>query len=126
MKPAKARPKTVSEYIDASPMPLRKKLREMRACIRRAAPDAEEGLKWSMPAFSQGRILVMFGGFKGHLGFYPTAAAVKAFSKELSRFRTARGSIQFPWEKPLPVALIRRIVGFRLKQNRKKEGNWRS
>lgn len=98
----------------------------MRACIRSVAPDAEEGLKWSMPAFSEGRILVMFGGFKNHVGFYPTAAAVKAFSKELSSFHTARGSIQFPLEKPLPVALIRRIVDFRLKENRKKEGNWRS
>jgi uncharacterized protein YdhG (YjbR/CyaY superfamily) len=91
-----ARPTTVTEYINAAPREARKPLREMRACVRRAAPGATESLKWGMPAFSYHRILVTYAAFKHHIGFYPTPSAVKAFSKELARYATARGSIQFP------------------------------
>lgn len=71
----KARPKDISEYIEAAPNPARKKLREMRGCIRKAAPDATEGLKWGMPAFSYNRILVTFAAHTHHIGFYPTPSA---------------------------------------------------
>jgi uncharacterized protein YdhG (YjbR/CyaY superfamily) len=66
-----------------------------------------------MPAFSDGRILVMFAGFKHHIGFYPTPSAVNAFAKDISGFKTAKGSIQFLLEKPLPLTLIRKITAFR-------------
>ena len=126
MSPKKARPKNISEYIDAAPKEAQKKLREMRACIRAAAPGAEESLKWGMPAFSYGRILVTFAAHKRHIGFYPTPSAVKAFAKELSKFATAKGSIQFSLDKPLPLPLIRKITAFRVQESIGKDKKWRT
>jgi uncharacterized protein YdhG (YjbR/CyaY superfamily) len=123
---AKTRPKTIDEYIQAAPREAQKKLREMRACIRAAAPGAKEGLKWGMPAFSYRRILVTFAGFKKHIGFYPTPSAVTAFAKELSKFSTAKGSIQFPLEKPLPLSLVRKIATFRVKESVEQDKKWRT
>jgi uncharacterized protein YdhG (YjbR/CyaY superfamily) len=122
----KTRPKTIDEYIRASPKEVQKKLREMRSCIRAAAPGAKEGLKWGMPAFSYRRILVTFAAFKNHIGFYPTSSAVTSFTKDLSKFSTARGTIQFPLEKPLPLSLVRRITAFRVKQSVKQDKKWRT
>jgi uncharacterized protein YdhG (YjbR/CyaY superfamily) len=126
MTPKKARPKTISEYIDAAPKGAQKKLREMRACIRKAAPGATESLKWGMPAFSYRRILVTFAAHKTHIGFYPTPSAVKAFAKELSKFATAKGSIQFPLEEPLPLPLIRKITAFRVRESLEQDKKWRT
>jgi uncharacterized protein YdhG (YjbR/CyaY superfamily) len=123
---AKTRPKTIDEYIQAAPKEAQKKLREMHACIRAAAPGAKEGLKWGMPAFSYRRILVTFAGFKKHIGFYPTPSAVTAFAKELSKFSTAKGSIQFPLEKPLPLSLVRKITAFRVKESVEQDKKWRT
>src|SRR5260370_35227576 len=117
MTPPKAPPKSISEYINAAPKEAQKKLREMRACIRTSAPRAKESLKWGMPAFSCQRILVTFAAHKNHIGFYPTPSAVAAFAKDLTKFVTARGSIQFPLEKPLPLPLIRKITAFRVQQS---------
>ena len=122
----KATPKTITEYIKAAPKEAREKLREMRACIREAAPGAKESLKWGMPAFSYRRILVTFAVFKHHIGFYPTPSAVKAFAKNLARFKTAKGSIQFPLEKPLPLPLIRKITAFRVRESNEEDRKWRS
>ena len=122
----KTRPKTIDEYIRASPREVQTKLREMRACIRAAAPRAKEGLKWGMPAFSYRRILVTFAAFKNHIGFYPTSSAVTAFAKELSKFSTARGTIQFPLEKPLPLSLVRKITAFRVKESVEQDKKWRT
>ena len=126
MTPVKARPKSITQYIDAAPKEAQKKLREMRACIRAAAPGAKESLKWGMPAFSYRRILVVFAGFKNHIGFYPTPSAVKAFTKELAKFETAKGSIQFPLEKPLPLGLIRKITKFRVRESMEEDRKWRT
>ena len=126
MAPKKARPKTTTEYINAAPKDAQKKLREMRACIRKAAPGAEEGMKWGMPAFSYQRILVIFGAFKHHIGFYPTASAMIAFADDLSKFATAKGSVQFPLEKPLPLLLIRKITALRVRESIEKDGKWRT
>jgi len=120
------RPASITEYIDAAPKEARKKLREMRACIRASAPGAKESLKWGMPAFSYERILVTFAAHKNHIGFYPTPSAVKAFVKDLSKFATAKGSIQFPLEKPLPLPLIRRITEFRVRESNEKDRKWRT
>jgi uncharacterized protein YdhG (YjbR/CyaY superfamily) len=122
----KTRPKTIDEYIQAAPREAQRKLREMRACIRAAAPRAKEGLKWGMPAFSYRRILVTFAGFRKHIGFYPTPSAVTAFAKELSKFSTAKGSIQFPLEKPLPLSLVRKITAFRVKESVEQDKKWRT
>jgi uncharacterized protein YdhG (YjbR/CyaY superfamily) len=122
----KARPKSISEYIDAAPQEAQKKLREMHACIRKSAPGATESLKWGMPAFSYRRILVTFAAHKTHIGFYPTPSAVSAFAKELSKFVTAKGSIQFPLENPLPLPLIRKITTFRLRESIEKDEKWKT
>lgn len=126
MTAGKARPISVSEYIEAAPKEAQKKLREMWACIRKAAPDATEGLKWGMPAFSYQRILVTFAAHRNHIGFYPTPSAVKAFAKELAKFKTASGSVQFPLEKPLPMALIRKITAFRVQESVEQDRKWRT
>ena len=126
MASKKASPNSVSEYINAAPKGAQKKLREMRACIRKAAPGAEESLKWGMPAFSYRRILVTFAAFKNHIGFYPTPSAVKAFTDDLRRFTTAKASIQFPLEKQLPLSLIRKITAFRVRESIERDGKWRA
>ncbi len=125
MTSKKARPESITEYINAAPKESRKKLREMRACIRASAPRAKESLKWGMPAFSYWRILVTFAAFKHHIGFYPTPSAVKAFANDLSKFVTAKGSIQFPLEKPLPLPLIRKITAFRARESIEEDGKWK-
>jgi uncharacterized protein YdhG (YjbR/CyaY superfamily) len=126
MNSQKVRPKNITEYINAAPKGAQKKLREIRACIRKAAPGAEEGMKWEMPAFSYRRILVMFAAHQHHIGFYPTPSAVKAFADDLSKYDTARGSIQFPLEKPLPLPLIHKITAFRVQESVEKDGKWRT
>ena len=126
MKSPKTRPKTLNEYIQAAPPEARMKLREMRAAIRSAAPGATEELKWSMPAFSHQRILVMFAAFKHHLGFYPTPSAIKAFAKELAGYKFAKGSVQFPLDQPLPLRLIKKITAFRVRESNETDGKWRS
>ncbi len=122
----KTRPKDIGEYIKAAPKEAQKKLREMRECIRRTAPDATESLKWGMPAFSYQRILVTFAAFKNHIGFYPTPSAVKAFAKDLEKFATSTSSIQFPLDKPLPLPLIRKITAFRANESRQLDAKWRT
>jgi uncharacterized protein YdhG (YjbR/CyaY superfamily) len=122
----KARPKSITEYIDAAPKEAQKKLREMHACIRKSAPGAVESLKWGMPAFSYRRILVTFAAHKTHIGFYPTPSAVSAFAKELSKSVTAKGSIQFPLDKPLPLPLIRKITAFRVRESIEKDEKWKT
>ena len=126
MPAKKARPTSIAEYINAAPKEARKKLREMHACIRAAAPGAEESLKWGMPAFSYRRILVTFAAFQHHIGFYPTPSAVRAFAKDLAKFATAKGSIQFPLEKALPLPLIRKITAFRVRESIEQDRKWRT
>jgi uncharacterized protein YdhG (YjbR/CyaY superfamily) len=126
MMSKKARPKNITEYIEAAPKEAQKKLREMHACIRKAAPGATEGLKWGMPALSYQRILVTFAAFKNHIGFYPTPSAVSAFENDLEKFVTAKGSIQFPLEKPLPLPLIRKITAFRVRESIEQDKKWKT
>jgi len=123
---APAKPKTVPEYIAAAPKEARAKLREMRRIVRAAAPGAVEELKWSSPAYSYRRILVMFAAFKNHLGFFPTPSAIRAFKKELAKYKTSTATIQFPYDRPLPAALVRRITAFRVKESVEKDGKWRT
>jgi len=126
MAPSKApaKPRTVVEYIAAA-KESRPRLRELRQAIRAAAPGAKEELKWNMPAYSYHRILVMFAGFKHHVSLFPTASALRAFKKELGPRLTSTGTVQFPLDKPIPLALIRRITKFRVKESLEKDGKWR-
>ena len=126
MKAKKARPKTVDEFIVAAPKEAQSKLRQMRAAISACAPGAVEGLKYGLPAFSYKRILVVYAAHTEHIGFYPTPSAVSAFKKELSKYKTAKGSIQFPLEKPLPLPLIRKITQFRVRESLEKDGKWKT
>jgi len=126
MTPKKARPKSITEYINAAPKEAQKKLRQMRACIRTSAPGAKESLKWGMPAFSYRRILVTFAAFKHHIGFYPTPSAVRAFANDLSKYAKASASIKFPLEKPLPLPLIRKITAFRVRESIEKDRKWKT
>lgn len=121
-----SKPTTISEYIKSAPKEAQPKLREIYTCIKSTVPDAIESLKWGMPAFSYKRILVTFAGFKHHIGLYPTPSAVKKFEKNLTKYKTAKGSIQFPLEKPLPILLIKKIVRFRIKECRDEDKKWRA
>jgi uncharacterized protein YdhG (YjbR/CyaY superfamily) len=120
------KPTTIEEYIYAAPPDVQERLWALHECIRKAAPAAEEGLKWRMPAYSYQKILVSFAAFKNHTGFYPMPSAIKAFAKELSKYKTAEGSIQFPHNQPLPLPLVTRIVKFRVKESREGTIKWRS
>jgi len=122
----KVKPGTIEEYIEAAPAEAQQKLRQMHQCIRAAATGAKEGIKWSMPAYSYRRILVAFAVFKNHIGFYPTPSAVKAFAKSLSKYATAKGSIQFPLDQALPLSLISKITKFRVKESLEGDAKWKS
>jgi uncharacterized protein YdhG (YjbR/CyaY superfamily) len=110
-------PATIDEYIAAYPPDVRKKLIDMRVTIRKAAPDAEEKISYRMPAFTLKGMLVYFAAHTNHLGFYPFTSAMKEFRNELSAFRTSKGGIQFPYQDPLPLNLIQKIIEFRVKEN---------
>jgi len=126
MIPGKGKPKTIEEYIEAAPEEVRDKLLQLHDCIRKAAPGAAEGLKWNMPAYSYEKIVVTFAVFKKHIGFYPMPSAIKTFAKDLSNYKTAEGSVQFPLDKKLPLPLISKIVKFRVKESLEGSIRWRS
>jgi uncharacterized protein YdhG (YjbR/CyaY superfamily) len=110
-------PNDIDEYIANFPVHIQLKLEEIRATIRNAAPEAEEKISYQMPAFTLKGNLVYFAAHTNHIGFYPHASGVNAFTKELVSFKSAKGSVQFPIDKPLPLDLIAKIVTFRLKEN---------
>lgn len=112
---------SVDEYIGAFPHDVAELLQKIRATIRKAAPEAEETICYRMPTFTLNGPLVHFAACKNHLGFYPTPSGINRFRRELSAYRTTKGAVQFPLDKPLPLSLIRRIVQFRVKENREKE-----
>ncbi len=116
--------KTVEEYIKQTHEGARPLLQELRECLKKAAPDADEGLKWGMPSFSDGRILFTYAAFQRHVGFYPTPSAMKQFDKELANFKTGKGSVQFPLDEPLPKQLIIKIAKFRVKELKEKDAKW--
>jgi uncharacterized protein YdhG (YjbR/CyaY superfamily) len=109
------------EYVAGAPERARDALQLVRGAIRAAAPDARETISYDMPAFALGdTTIVWFGAFKAHVGFYPGAAAIREFANELSGYTTAKGSVRFPLEQPMPVELIQRMVRFRVSAIRPK------
>lgn len=108
--------KDVDGYIAGFPLSVRELLETMRAIIRKAAPKAEEVISYQMPAYKQDGILVYFAGYKQHIGFYPTSAPMEVFKEDLAKYKTSKGAVQFPLDKPLPKALITRMVKFRVEE----------
>ena len=117
MKTDQPVPKTIDEYIAGFPREVQEMLERIRKTIRAAAPDAEETISYQMPTFTLKGNLVHFAAFKRHIGFYPTPTGITKFKKELSVYEGAKGSVRFPLDKPIPFALISRIVKFRVKEN---------
>lgn len=117
MMAEKTEPKTIDEYIAAFPDDVQEILQRVRATIRKAAPDAEETIKYRMPTFTLNGNLVHFAAYKNHIGFYPIPTGIDEFRDELSGYKMGKGSIQFPLDEPIPYDLIGRIVTFRVKEN---------
>lgn len=111
---------TTDEYIAQFPPDVREKLQQMRAVIKEAAPDAVEKISYQMPTLYLNGNLVHFAAYARHIGFYPAPSGIEAFKEELSQFKGAKGSVQFPLDQPLPMDLISRIVRFRVTENMKK------
>ncbi|MBL8154511.1 MAG: DUF1801 domain-containing protein [Anaerolineae bacterium] len=109
--------KTIDEYIATFPQDIQVILQELRATIRAAAPDASEKISYQMPTFYLEGNLVHFAAYRNHIGFYPAPRGIEAFREELSRYKGAKGSVQFPLGEPLPLDLIARIVAFRVQDN---------
>lgn len=109
--------KDIDTYINGFPKEIQKILKQIRKTIKQAAPEAKETIKYGMPTFILNGNLVFFAAFKNHIGFYPVPSGIEAFKKELSVYKTGKGSIQFPLDKPMPLDLISKIVNFRVKEN---------
>ena len=120
----KEKPTTVDEYVEAAPKEARAKLRELRAVLKKVAPSASEKLKWGSPVFEEGRILFSYSAYKSYLNFSPTGPAMEPFKEELATFKTGKDTIQFPYDKPLPKGLIRKIATFRAKQVKENDARW--
>ena len=108
---------SIDEYIATFPVETQKILKKIRATIKTAAPEAEEKISYQMPTFDLKGNLVHFAAFKNHIGFYPTPSGIEKFKKELAVYEGAKGSVQFPLDKPIPYDLISKIVKFRVKEN---------
>lgn len=120
MKPGQEGPQNIDEYIAGFPEDVQELLEKVRKTIREAAPDAEEAIKYQMPTFVLNGNLVHFAAFKNHIGFYPAPRGIEEFKEELSAYKGAKGSVQFPYGEPIPYELIGRIVKFRVSDNLEK------
>jgi len=117
MKSPASTPTTVGEYITAFPPAVRRRLSAMRATIRRHAPKAEERISYRIPTYFLDGNLVHFAAFARHIGLYPGPSGIAAFKDALARYKSAKGSVQFPHDEPLPLALIADIVKFRVAES---------
>jgi uncharacterized protein YdhG (YjbR/CyaY superfamily) len=110
-------PKDIDEYIAGFAPDVQAILAKMRATIRKAAPDAEEAMRYGIPTYRLNGNLVHFAGFKKHIGFYPTPSGIEKFKRELALYESSKGAVQFPLDKRIPYGLVSRIVKFRVKEN---------
>ncbi len=108
---------SIDEYIESFEPEIQKLLNQMRETISKAAPDAEETINYGIPTFKLNGNLVHFAAAKSHIGFYPAPSAIAHFSEEIANYKSAKGSVQFPYSKPLPLELITKIVHFRVQEN---------
>jgi uncharacterized protein YdhG (YjbR/CyaY superfamily) len=110
-------PKNVDEYLAGVPQPARSTLNKIRVAIRSAVPsEATETISYGIPAFKHKGVLVWFAAFSNHCSFFPTASVIEAFKNELKGFSTSKGTIHFPTDKPLPAALVKKMVKLRVVQ----------
>jgi uncharacterized protein YdhG (YjbR/CyaY superfamily) len=117
MKTSKRQAKTIDEYIALFPKNIQDILEKLRRAIKKSAPKAEETINYGIPTFKLYGNLVHFAAFKNHIGFYPTSSGIAAFKKDLSPYKHARGSVQFPIDKAIPFDIVRRMVKFRVEEN---------
>ena len=117
MKTDQTAPRNIDEYIAGFPRDVQEILEQMRLTIREAAPDAEETISYRMPTFTLKGNLVHFAAHKKHIGLYPTPSGIEKFENELSGYRSSKGAVQFPLDKPIPFDLMSEIVKFRVKEN---------
>ena len=115
---------TVAEYIAKAPKEGRAKLREMRVLLKKAAPGASEAVKWGAPTFAYKRILFAYAAYTSHIGFMPTPTVLKAFAKDLKKYKTGKGSVRFPYDAPLPKSLITKMAKLRVKHSKEKDVRW--
>ncbi len=108
---------TIDAYIATFPASTQALLQQMRATITKAAPKAEEAISYGMPTFKLQGNLVHFAGYKNHIGFYPAPSGIVNFTEDLKKYQTSKGAIQFPIDEKLPLALVTKIVKFRVKEN---------
>ena len=120
MKSHPAPPKTIDAYIAGFPDEVRGILQRIRDIVKDTAPDAEEAIKYQIPTFVLGQNLVHFAAFEKHIGFYPTPSGIEQFKDALTGYHSAKGSVQFSLDSPIPYDLIKKIVKFRVKENRDK------
>jgi uncharacterized protein YdhG (YjbR/CyaY superfamily) len=112
--------KTVDEYIAGFPTDIQIILKKVKETIQKAAPEAIEVISYGMPAYKLNGILVYFAAYKNHIGFYPTASGIETFQSELTPFKWAKGSVQFPLDRPIPFRLIDKMVRYRVRENLQK------
>jgi uncharacterized protein YdhG (YjbR/CyaY superfamily) len=117
------RPTTIAEYIQSAPVAGRPHLRKLYEILTAAAPHAEQTIKWGVPFFVEPRFLFAFSAFKKHLDFTPTAGTLERFRKELAKHPTTKNTLQVPYDRPLPAALIRKIAKFRVRQVRESDSD---
>lgn len=115
-------PANIDAYIASFPQDIQKILQQVRATVRKAAPKAEEAIRYAMPAFLQDGHLVLFAAFKNHIGFFPAPTGVASFKTALAPYKTGKGSVQFPLDQPMPVGLITNIVKYRIRKNAEAAG----
>lgn len=120
MKTSQEGPTTIDEYIATFPRDVQQVLKKIRTAIKETAPDAQEAIRYRIPTFVLNGNLVHFAAFKNHIGFYPTPSAIARFKNELSSYKGAKGSVQFPLNEPMPMPLIKKIVRFRVGEARAK------
>jgi len=120
MRAKQAAPKNIDDYIATFPKDVQAKLQKIRATIQKAAPKAEEAIKYQIPTFTLNGNLVHFAAFKNHIGFYPAPSGIEAFKKELAPYETGKGTLRFSLDEPIPFALITKVVKYRVKKNLEK------
>lgn len=108
---------TIDEYHASFPTDIQKILQQLRQTIKQVAPQATETISYNIPTFKLNKNLVHYAAYKEHIGFYPTSTPMTAFKDELTKYKTSKGAIQFPIDKPLPTTLIKKIVKFRLTED---------
>jgi uncharacterized protein YdhG (YjbR/CyaY superfamily) len=111
---------TIDEYISLFPINVQRILEKLRIIIKESAPESEETISYGMPTFKLNGNLVHFAAHKNHIGLYPTPSGIEAFQKELAPYKSSKGSVQFPIDKPIPYELVKKILIFRVKENLKK------